>query len=123
MDLKLKSSSDGWKIFIPEFAGNRELPKDKQMTVEVHWLDNGEQKRYGRMVKPKVKGKTLTSNAEAIDRLMFVQNVRNITNLSFDGTPVTDPGTLFSKAPAELVNEINKAVTEYGEIDEEDEKN
>ena len=126
MDLKIKKQGgkeDGWRVLVPEFNENHALPEKSQLSLEIHWLNHGEQKRFAKMVKPRVKGRSITSNAEEIDRLMFVKNVRNIKNLSFDGVVVTVPGDLFDNAPSELITEITKAITEYGAFDEDDIKN
>ena len=89
----------------------------------MHWLTNGEKKHYAKMVKPKLKGRQLTSNADYVDRRIFCDNIRNIKNLSFDGQPITDPADLYDRGPSELVNEFVKAIEEYGALDEDDEKN
>ena len=123
MDISIKAKGDGWRVFVPEFNDNRTLAEKDQFSLEIHWLTHGEKKRYAKMVKPRMKGRRLTTNAEEIDRLIFCQNARNITNLSFDGQAVTDSGVLHDSAPSELIEEIVNAITTYGALDEDDEKN
>ena len=69
MDFK----SNGWTKFIPECFDNRDLPEEEQMAVDIHWLNNGEKKRYADRVKGKSR-KAIMRTAKAVDKAMFVEN-------------------------------------------------
>jgi hypothetical protein len=114
---------------VPDFmigdTNNRDLPESEQVTVEVHPLSFGEQQRYNEMMRLKGKpnrGGFKTNSAE-VNRKIFCDNVRKPKNITFEGTPVVDPGLLYDEGTIEMVNDIIEAIQDQSKLGEADQKN
>lgn len=118
------SLNNGWVMFVPEFDGNRD--DDEPITVEIKPMTVREAKMIAsRIIAERVKGyrnKVKTNQAE-VSQEIFTKHVRNIRNLSVNGTPVTSAEQLLESNLIELVNEIEEAVNDVSILNGGDVKN
>lgn len=117
--MAIKFGFSEWEVYVPQ--QERELHKsrpEEAMTVEL---------RHPRICMRDVRAMEAARSANQSDgdfeRVVFVENVRNIRNLSIDGRDITDPGELFDLAPLMLVKEIAEEVMRYYALSEEASKN
>lgn len=111
----LSITKEDWTEYVPAYGGNRD--DAEPMTVEVHALTAGETRAYSRKAVSRLKGKAddqsmakASDAAEAVTRMVFVENVRNIRGFSVNGEPMVDVGTFYDAAPLQLVQEIAQAI-------------
>ena len=127
--MDIKSIKSKWRVYVPDFEiggqNNRDLPAKEQVTVEVHALTYGEQQSYGEMMR--LKGKPnrggFKTNSADVNKRMFCDNVKNITNLTIDGAPLEDPLKLYEEGPPEMVNDIIEAIQSISKLEEGERKN
>lgn len=129
MDIRI--SKDMWIEYVPDYEDNRSLKEEEQIVVEVHGLSYGEQQKYAEQTKLLGKGgkKGFKTNASEVNKKMFLDNVRKITNLTFstgeasNKQPCTSPGQLWTDGPPELVQDIVDAIQDRSHLEEGDIKN
>jgi len=114
--------SDGWVIYVPEFDGNRD--EQEPITVEIKALMVKEaQQRTGKVTAKRVRGGGFQTDTAKITQKQFTAHVKNITNLTVNGTPVTTGEELLNTPLHELVDEINEAISDISMLNEGDIKN
>lgn len=129
MDMRSYKGKNYWIEYTPDFelgdVSNRSLPKEERITVEIHPLSYGEQKSYAARVKMigKAGKKGFKFNTSEIDKSMFIENVRTVTNLSIDGDLVTTPDQLYEDGHPDLVSNIVDALQDISVLEEGDSKN
>ena len=113
--------------FVPEFGGNKEEPRDQQMSVNIVPMDNLSATKYRSLTEFSHNEKTgaLKSNAGDVSRMIFIKHVASIKNLTLvdvasgKEVPCTCPAVLWDEGPEKLIEEIMKAIADASWLDEE----
>jgi hypothetical protein len=120
--MKIKSIRKEYK-FIPEFMGNKDLPEDEQISVNIKsFPTNGEAKSYKGFKISDGGGIELTYPNDAV---MLVRHIGTIKNIELDGYDVVTNGSSLSKSKClelgELISELREYLTETAEVIDEKE--
>jgi hypothetical protein len=115
---------DGWVTYMPEFDGNRDDPEP--ITVEILPMTVREAKtNASKITAERVKGfrNRIRTNQAEISTETFRRHVRNVRNLTFNGTAVTTADELLDTNLVELVSEIEDVINDFSILNEGDVKN
>lgn len=127
--MDIRATKNKWYVYAPDVmvgeTNNRDLPESEQVTVEVHPLNNGESQHYQEMVK--IKGRPgkrdgFKLNSAEVRRKMFIDNVKNLKNLTLEGKAM-DVADLYDEGQPEIVNDIIGAIEDISKLEEGERKN
>ena len=114
-DFKLQD----WVTYVPSWLGNRE--DDNPITVEIHPLTMRESSSYAEMIvsTPRAGFRSqMKDNSVKVFRRQFIDNVRNIKNLSLNGRPITSGEELWDSPFTDLITEIAEAMNSISTLTE-----
>ena len=81
-------SDDDVVTYVPAYNGNRELPEEQQMEVDLIPLSHKRKQRYMRLIKAEPvsrKSKEIRTNGAEITKKMMVENIKTIRNFQIEG--------------------------------------
>jgi len=115
---------DEWTVYVPEYDGNRDRPEENRITVEIKPLTVREARRItGGITAKRAKGGGFRTNQAELSLNTLQNHVRNISNLDYEGEPVTTIDELLDTTYIELADEIDAAISDISILNEGDVKN
>ena len=114
-----------WVTYVPEWMGNRE--EEDPMTVEAKPVFMKESEQYAGMIvttqRPGFRNQT-TDNTVKVGKKQFLNCVRNIKGLRFNGADITTAKQVWEDTPfSDLINELTSAINSISVLMEGDAKN
>ena len=143
--MELGNAGVDWFVYEPEFMGNRELPEEERMSVELRRMStldvlsinsspggirSWREKALAEMLKDEAKEEKVRNLPDDVLSTLrqFIEYTKNFNNFLFDGKQQTDPVRIFFDAPispggVSLVKEIVDAIAEAASLYGDDLKN
>jgi hypothetical protein len=108
---------ESWNVFVPEYGGNRELPPDQRLSLEIRFLRSIDQMAFAQQTedglfrwrkehlkewleKDEYKDRILALGPDFLGTMkLLAEHTRAWQNFFFDGVEVTDPIELFIRLP------------------------
>lgn len=112
--------------YIPDYCGNRDLPKEDQMIAVIKPFSNQDAQQYKKLLKvypAKKKDDGIQTNSQEVQKIIAINHIVTIKNFSWqaaDGTVVAfkDVADFYDTAPPELVEDILEAIQNRSHLDE-----
>ena len=99
-----------WHRYVPRWDGNDK--EENPISLEIHPLSLIELTKYGQ----------IKINEMELGKKMFLDNVKNITNLKCNGKEVTKSEELWDIGILALINEITQAILDISKLQDDEKK-
>lgn len=112
-----------WETYVPDVDSERDLCRAGEpcITMEIKIVTQGDRKRYeSQLAREKRIRKSGGGESpdEIVARQILADNVRNITNYSINGRPITDGADLYDRGDPDIIADAVLAINSRSNLDE-----